>query len=82
MTVFLRFQRNYLDTLLRLDNEYKVFTPTPLKKNNFTIIAKDNIDHNATSSTAVKHYHGTSMTVIQFVSDIQPGDEQQFPPSL
>ena len=78
----LEISRGLSDTLLRRYNECKVFTPTPLKKNIFTIIAKDNIDHNATSSTAVKHYHGTSMTVIQFVSDTQPGDEQQFPPSL
>ena len=78
----LEISRELSDTLLRRYNEYKVFTPTPLKKNIFTIIAKDNIDHNATSSTAVKHYHGTSMTVIQFVSDTQPGDEQQCPPTL
>ena len=36
----------------------------------FTVVAKDNIDFNATSSTAATHFHGTSMTVMQFpVSD-------------
>ena len=29
------------------------------------MVAKDNVDHNATSNTATKHFHGTSMTVMQ-----------------
>ena len=44
--------------------------PNPLRKSVFTVVAKDNTDFSATSSTAVKHFHGTSMTVMQFpVSD-------------
>ena len=43
-----------------------IFSPNPLRKSIFTVVAKDNIDFNATSSTAVKHFHGTSMTVMQF----------------
>ena len=42
----------------------RAFIPCNLKKNIFTIIVKDNIDHNARSATATKHYHGTSFSVI------------------
>lgn len=41
----------------------------------FTVLAKDNIDFNASSSTAVQHLHMTSMTAIQFVSEENLGDE-------
>ena len=46
-------------------NQYErdgVFIPCNLKKNIFTIIAKDNIDHNARSTTATN----TSFSVFQF----------------
>ena len=52
-----------------------VFAPSPLKKNLFAVSAKDNIDFNATSSTAVQHFYGTSMTVMQFFSKENLGDE-------
>ena len=42
------------------------FFSNPLRKSIFTVVAKDKIDFSATSSTAVKHFHGTSMTVMQF----------------
>ena len=42
-----------------------VFTPRSLKKNVFTVIAKDNIDKNARSNTASSHYQGISRTVMQ-----------------
>ena len=41
------------------------FCPSNLKKNVFTMMAKDNCDLNAASSTATMHYHGTSITVMQ-----------------
>ena len=46
-----------------------MFCPSTLKRKVFSIIAKGNIDHNARSTTATKHYHGTSMTVMQFLSE-------------
>ena len=52
-----------------------VFIPRNLRKNIFTIIAKDNIDHNARSSTATKHYHGTSFSVFQFSTFECPGEK-------
>ena len=52
--------------MLRQYERDKVFIPCNLRKNIFTIIAKDNIDVNARSTTATKHYHGTSFSVFQF----------------
>ena len=43
-----------------------VFTARSLKKNVFTIIAKDNIDKKARSTTVSSHYHGISKTIMQF----------------
>ena len=59
-----------------------VFIPRNLKKNIFTIIAKDNIDHNARSTTATKYYHGTSFSVFQFPSVAFPGDMISYPDEL
>ena len=60
--------------MLRRYDDNGVFIPSNLRKNIFTIIAKDNIDHNARSTTATKHYHGTSFSVFQFPSIDRPGD--------
>ena len=69
----------------RILNPYKpdrVFIPCNLKKNTFTIIAKDNILHNAISTTATEHYHGTSFSVFQFPSVVFPGDLIFYPDEL
>ena len=55
-----------------------VFAPSPLRKSVFIVIAKDNIDCNATSSTAVRHFHGTCMTVMQFISAEISGTKYSF----
>ena len=44
----------------------KVFITKHAYKNVFTVLAKDNIDLNASSTTATNHYHGTSMTMLHF----------------
>ena len=43
------------NSLINQYNIHGVFAPSVLRKGIFTVIAKDNIDHNATSTTAVKH---------------------------
>ena len=40
------------------------------------MITKDNIDKNARSTTATTHYHGISMTVMQFPTENHPGEDQ------
>ena len=39
------------------------------RKNLFTIIAKDNIGVNSKSTKVGQHYHGISMTIMQFLSN-------------
>ena len=56
-----------------------VFLPCNLRKNIFTIVAKDNIDVNARSTTASKHYHGTSFSIFQFPTKENPGDRITYP---
>ena len=52
-----------------------VLVPRVLKKNIFTVMAKDNIDLNAKSTMVKSHYHGTSISVFQFPSRDNSGDE-------
>ena len=69
MIVFLITQKKLSDAQIESYELTGVFWPNPLRKLIFTVVAKDNIDFNATS-TAVKHFQSTSMTVMQFpVSD-------------
>ena len=73
------------DLTNRILHQYKrdrLFIPCNLKKNIFTIIAKDNIDHNARSTTATKQYHGTSFSVFQFPSVAFLGDMISYPDEL
>ena len=54
----------------------KVFLPEILREILFAIVAKDNVDLNSFSNTAAGHYHGTSMTVLQFPLSARPGKAQ------
>ena len=65
------------DLVNRILHQYErdgVFIPCNLKKNIFTITAKDNIDYNARSTTASKHYHETSFSFFQIPPVAFPGD--------
>ena len=76
--------RDLANRILHQDKHDGVFIPCNLKTSIFTIIAKGNIDHNARSKTATKHYHRTSFSVfslfshffciLQFPSVVFPGD--------
>ena len=61
--------------------DWGVCTPSPLRKYIFTVLAKDNIDFNVISSTAAKYFHGTSMTVMQFPSHDNVGNDNIMPES-
>ena len=49
-----------------------VFIPKQSQGNVFSVIAKDNIDLNASSTTAKSHYHGTSMSLLNFPTRENP----------
>ena len=44
-----------------------------MRKGILTIVAIDNIDQNSKSTTATKHYHGTSLSIFQFPTEENPG---------
>ena len=45
------------------------------EKGLFAILAKDNIDKNSTTTMAKSHYHGRSISVLQFTSSTANGSE-------
>ena len=59
---------HYYDRALRDTIKYYIknngCVPSLLKKNVFTVVAKDKNDFNATPSTAVQHFHGHSMIAV------------------
>ena len=58
--------KDIADCILQQYERDKVFLPKILRELLFTIIAKDNVDLNSSSNPAAGHYHGTSMTILQF----------------
>ena len=69
------------DSLVAQFKVHGVFVPGNLRSGVFTILAKDNVDSNATSSTATRHYHGTSMTIMQYPTAGNTGVEVYKPVS-
>ena len=60
----------YLYEKLRLSYDMNVlFLPQVLRKGVFTVLAKDNIDKNAKCTFAQSHYHGISISILQFLSE-------------
>ena len=72
----LELTKEFADSLVKGYNINGVFCPKTLETGVFTIIAKGNIDHNARSTTATQHYHGTSMTAMQFIAEDNRGEDR------
>jgi len=53
-----------------------VVTPACLRKGVFTVGALDNLDHNSSSSTAVDAFHGTGISLFQFPTKADPGEDR------
>jgi hypothetical protein len=53
--------------------EDKVVCPMQLRRNLFTVGALDNLDHNASSSTAKSSFHGTGISLFQFPTTLNRG---------
>ena len=66
------------ETIINQFEKFKSFIPGSSRKGIFTVIAKDNIDLNSSSSTATSHYHGTSMSILQFPTKDTPGIEYKY----
>ena len=62
----LEITKNMAEYNLKQFDIDKVFIPKYAYKNVYTVLAKDNIYLNASSTTATNHYHGTSMKIMHF----------------
>ena len=60
-------------SLLEKYDQDKVFVANSLKLHLFTVIAKDNIDMNASCTKIKQHFHGISMTTMQFPTSLSRG---------
>ena len=56
-----------------------IVCPSSLRKNVFTTVAVDNIDHNPSSATAAGSFHGTAISVVQHPSAEGEGTELEKP---
>ena len=61
---------NIVVSMLEKNGNDAVFTENS-RKNLFTITAKGNSDVNSKSTKVGQHYHRTSLTIIQFLSNLQ-----------
>ena len=65
-----------------LSNQFEatgIVCPASLRKNVFTTMAVDNIDHNPSSATAADSFHGTAISVVQHPSTVGEGTELEKP---
>ena len=59
---------------------HKAFIANQLREGVYTVLIKDNIDLDGTSTFVTTHYHGTSISILQFPSFQNPGTlRQQLP---
>ena len=71
-------QLNITTQLCKKDNEDGFVCPPSLKEDVFTTAAVDNIDHDPTSSTATKSFHGTSISIFQYPEENPEPNEVSF----
>lgn len=51
--------------------------PLLLKKKLFSVGALDNLDHNTSSTTSMSSFHGTGISIFQFPTEDNPGENRQ-----
>ena len=54
------------------------FVPDIIKNGIFTVVAMDTIDLNARCTIVKSHFHGISMSILQFPSYFNPGQSQEY----
>ena len=62
----LSITKSVYEALCKNYARHGIFLPSNLKKGCFVILVKDNIDKNASSNLVHSHYHGTSISLLQF----------------
>ena len=66
------------EALLQLFYDNEAVIPELLQTGLFTVGAKDNIDKNAHCTISKSHYHGTSMSLLQFPLSFNDGFERNY----
>ena len=62
----LSITKSIYEALCKSYARHGIFLPSNLKKGCFVILIKDNIDKNASAHLVHSHYHGTSISLLQF----------------
>ena len=70
----LEITKNMYHNLHKSYTEYGCFFPRLLKKYLFSVWLKDNVDVNPKANFVKSSYHGTSSSMIQFVTDTEKGE--------
>ena len=70
-------QEGITKALCKRFQEENTVCPSELRTGVYSVGALDNIDHNPSSTTAQGSFHGTSISIFQFPSDINPGVSRQ-----
>ena len=65
----LDIQANSTKQLCKFFQDNEVVCPPQLRSDAFTGAAIDNLDHNPSSSTARQAFHGTGISIFQFLKD-------------
>ena len=73
----LEITKNLYDSQRRQYERDGVLVPCVMRKDVFTILAKDNIDLDARSTDAKSHYYGTSLSGLQYLNQENPGSMLQ-----
>ena len=74
----LRITQGLGEALLQLFHDDDAVIPGLFWTRLFTVGAKDNIDKNARCTISKSHYHGTSMSLLQFPSSFNDGFERNY----
>jgi hypothetical protein len=66
----LDIQTQITKQLCKYYQDQQVVCPPRLQEGKFTVAAIDNLDHNATSSTASNSFHGTGISIFQHTNEV------------
>ena len=76
-TRLLEIQDSITSALCKRFKDEDAVCPTQLRTGIYSVGALDNIDHNPTATTAKGSFHGTTISIFQFPSDINPGSSRE-----
>ena len=73
-------ESNIANTMCKQFEADGVVCPSTLRKGLVTVGAVDNLDHNPTSTTAQSAFHGTAISITQFPTSTDDGENRTLVP--